>query len=90
MGIFYIFKAACLPRRWVGLHSSRMVTTTVKKKRHRVNVHVLTVYTHSVNVFGHKDSENEKTPLRHKAKPFPPTQSSTTVISAVVMSEMCR
>lgn len=55
-----------------------------------MNVYVHTLYAHSVNVYGHKDSENEKTLLRHKAKTFPPIQSSITVISAVVMSEMCK
>lgn len=35
-----------------------------------MNVYVHTLYAHSVNVYGHKDSENEKTLLRHKAKTF--------------------
>jgi len=50
-----------------------------------VNAYVHFVYTYSVNVYVHKDSENKKTPLRRKTKTFPPAQSSI-VLYIVVMS----
>ena len=90
MGIFYTFVAACLAQRWVGFTFMSFGDHYSKKYNHSVNAYVHIVYTHSVNVCVHKDSENEKTPLRLRVKTFPPTQSCSIVICAVVMSERCR
>lgn len=90
MGIFYTFVAACLAQRWAGLTFMSYGGCWSKKSTVTVWMHMYTLCTLIVWMYMFTKIQKMKTPLRHKAKTFLPTQSSTIVIYIVVMSEKCR